>query len=289
MAKRQVLRLVKERKLANLLQPPRADAVFEASGVIARNGHAFVVLDNVRRVARIALHLRAKSRDHGWAGGDRHGEGYEAITYGNGSGRFYLMIEAQKHPDGTFKGAIDEFDDRWRFKGRTWVDFPFEKRNTGFEGLASVKVRGQQYLLALCEGNRCRGGRKQRRHGGGRIQVLERHGRVWRVAGRIKLPRHAKFKDFAGMALRGNRLAVVSQESSRLWIGRLRASDWTIAGRGRVYDLPRSKKGKKVYCTVEGISWIGANTLIAVSDLRKKRHPKRCARTDQSIHVFRIP
>jgi hypothetical protein len=40
---------------------------------------------------------------------------------------------------------------------------------------------------------------------------------------------------------------------------------------------------------VEGISSLSSQTLIAVSDLRKKRHPKRSAKTDQSIHVFRIP
>jgi hypothetical protein len=91
------------------------------------------------------------------------------------------------------------------------------------------------------------------------------------------------------MALRGNRLAVVSQESSRLWVGRLRRGKWTITGRGRVYDFPRTKKGKRLYYTVEGISWLSLHTLVAVSDLRKKRYPKRSAKTDQSIHVFRIP
>ena len=286
MAKTPTLQLVKEQKLADLIDPPRAGAVYEASGVIASGAHCSVVLDNVRRVARIALHLRPGSNDHQWVGTTRQGEGYEAITYNRRTGRFYLMIEAQKHPDGTFKGAIDEYDDKWRFGGRRWVDFPFEKRNTGFEGLASIIIRGQHYLLALCEGNNCR---KQRKRGRGRVHVLERRGRIWVPVARIKLPPHVAFKDFAGMALRGDRLAVVSQESSRLWVGRLRPADWTITGRGRIYDFPRTKKGKKLYHTVEGISWLSARTLVAVSDLRKKRHPKRAGRTDQSIHVFRIP
>jgi hypothetical protein len=288
-AKHPLLRLVKERKLADLLDPPRAGAVFEASGVIAYRNHCFVALDNVRRVARIGTHLRIDSDDHRWVGANRQGEGYEAITCHPGGGRFYLMIEAQKHPDGTFKGAIEEYDERWRFKARRWVDFSFEKRNTGFEGLASLEFRGRHYLLALCEGNKCRESRTKKKRGQGRIHVLERRKGVWHPVARIELPRHAAFKDFAGMALRGDRLAVVSQESSRLWVGRLRPASWTIAGPGRVYDFPRSKKGKKLYCTVEGISWLSSRALVAVSDLRKKRHPKRCARTDQSIHVFRIP
>jgi hypothetical protein len=288
-AKRPVLRLLKERKLADLIDPPRADAVFEASGVITAGAHCYVVLDNVRRVARIRLHLRRESDDHRWIGTDRRGEGYEAITYGRGAGRFYRMIEAQQHPDGTFKGVIEEYDDRWRFKGRRWVDVSFEKRNTGFEGLASLEYRGRRYLLALCEGIDGGGGGTKGKKGQGRIHVLERRGRVWHPVARIKLPRHVRFKDFAGMALSGDRLAVVSQESSRVWVGRLRRGQWSIIGRGRVYDLPRTKKGKKLYYTVEGISWLSSTTLVAVSDFRKKRHPKRSARTDQSIHVFRIP
>jgi hypothetical protein len=289
MAKRPVLRLVMERKLAELVDPPRIGAVYEASGVIAVPPHCFVALDNVRRVAQIGLHLRPESDDHRWVSVDRHGEGYEAITRGRSAKRFYLMIEALKHPDGTKKAAIEEYDDRWRFKARRWVDFPFEKRNTGFEGLAALDYRGRRYLLALCEGNKCRGGRKTKQRGRGRIHVLERRGSVWQPVAQIKLPRHAKFKDFSGLALRGDTLAVVSQESSRVWVGRLRAGEWVVTGAGRVYDLPRTKKGKKLYYTVEGISWLSQRTLIAVSDFRKKRHPKRSARTDQSIHIFALP
>jgi len=288
MAKRQVLRIVKERKLSDLIAPPRGGAVFEASGVIAVGKHAFVVLDNVRRVARIALHVRPDSQAHQWVGASRQGEGYEAITYSPGTGRFYLMIEAQKHPDGTFKGAIEEYDDHWRFRARRWVDYEFDKRNTGFEGLASVESRGRHYLLALCEGNNCRDSRKKKKRGQGRIHVLERRGRLWRPIARIKLPQQVGFKDYAGLAVRGTRLAVVSQESSRLWIGRLRIGRWKIDGRGRIYEFPRTKKGKKRYCSVEGISWLSPQTLVSVSDLSKKRHPKRCERTDQSIHLISL-
>lgn len=283
------LRLLRERKLADLVAPPRPGAVFEASGVVLDRSYCYIVLDNVRRVLRIAAHLRLKSPAHTWVGRFRQGEGYEAITYDRSAGRFYLMIEAQKHPDGTFKGAIDEYDNHWRYRGRRWVDVVFEKRNTGFEGLAAINVRGVHYLLALCEGNGCRGGRKSRKRGRGRVHVLQQRGRMWKSIAEIKLPRSAKFKDYAGMAIRGDRLAVVSQESSRLWVGTLRPDRWTIAGQGRVYDFPRTKKGRKRYFTVEGITWLSAQTLVAVSDLRKKRHPKRSGRTDQSIHVFRVP
>lgn len=283
-----VVTLLQERKFADLLKPPAGSAVFEASGVFAIGKACFVVFDNIRRAARVASRLRLDSSDHQWLGSARAGEGYEAITYDPTRRRFYLLIEAEKHPDGTFKAVIEECDERWRFKGRAWVDCPFEKRNTGFEGLASVRVRGRHYLLALCEGNGCRESRKKAKRGRGRIHVLERRGRVWHPVAQIKLPLHVAFKDYAGMALRGDRLAVVSQESSRLWVGRLRLWRWGIVGPGRIYEFPRTKKGKRLYGTVEDISWLSPSTLVAVSDLRKKRHHKRCDRTDQSIHIFKI-
>ena len=200
------------------------------------------------------------------------------------------MIEALKHPDGTYKGAIEEYDERWRFKARRWVDFPFEKRNTGFEGLASVEFGGEQYLLALCEGNGCRGGRKSRKPGRGRIQVLQRRGRLWHPIERIKLPRHVKFKDYAGLAFRSGRLAVVSQESSRVWVGRLRAGQWKIQGPGHTSTIfPGRRKARSSTTQWKGFrGCLRRRGFVAVSDLRKKRYPKRSARTDQSIHVFSL-
>ena len=58
-----------------------------------------------------------------------------------------------------------------------------------------------------------------------------------------------------------------------------------IPGSGAVYRFP----GKN-YCNIEGIDWLSEDTLIAVSDRRQKDdQPAKCDRTDQSIHVFRLP
>jgi len=283
------LRLVRERKLEDLLAP-RHGTKLEASGVFAKDGEFFAVFDNTRRAARIGASLLPGDAGHRWMGAARPGEGYEAITYSADRRRFYLMIEAEKHQDGTYKAVIEEYDEQWRYKARKWVDFPFEKRNTGFEGLAALRWRGGDYLLALCEGNQCRPKRKGSKRGKGRIHVLRYTHGMWQPVARIRLPRRAKFKDYSGMALRGDRLAVVSQESSRLWVGRLNRGRWMISGAGRVYDFPRTKKGKKLYCTVEGVSWLSTRTVVTVSDLRKrKKHPARCERTDQSIHIFQLP
>lgn len=281
--------LVAERKLSDFIEPPTGSGVLEASGVVATGGYYYVVFDNVRRVARIHTSLRPGSKRHSWFGRAREGEGYEDIAFSPDTRRFYLLIEAEKHPDGTYKALIDECDEEAQFKKRRWVDVPFDKRNSGFEGLHAVRREGRDYLLALCEGNRCRGGRKGRQPGGGRIHVLQRAGTVWKSMASIALPPSVRFEDYSAVSIRGNRIAVISQQTSRLWIGSLRFRDWTITGRGTIYDFPSTKKGKPKYCTLEGVCWLSPRTFVLVSDLSKESHPKRCRKRDQSIHVFRIP
>ena len=289
MARHRVLTLVTERKLSDLLEPPKGSAVLEASGVIAKDGYYYVVFDNVRRVARLHAGLTPASKAHGWFGGPRDGEGYEDIAFNPHTRRFYLLIEAEKHPDGTFKALIDECDEKGKYQRRRWVDFPFEKRNTGFEGLCAVRWKDADYLLALCEGNRGRGGHKGEKPGGGRIQVLQRTGTIWKPMAQIELPPSVKFKDYSAVSIRGRQIAVISQQTSRLWIGTLKFGDWTITDPGSVYDFPRSRKGNIKYCTLEGLCWLSARSFVLVSDLAPDDAPKRCRKRDQSVHVFRIP
>jgi hypothetical protein len=284
-----VMVLVTERKLADLINPPTPDGVLEASGVIAKGADYYVILDNIRRIARIHRSLEPGSKRHAWFGPKREGDGYEDIAFSRFTRRFYLLIEAEKHPDGTYKALIDECDESARYKRRRWVDFAFEKRNTGFEGLSAVRWRGKDYLLALCEGNRCRAKRAGQKPGGGRLHVLRRSGTVWKPVARIKLPKTVKFDDYSAVALRGRRIAVVSQQSSRLWIGTLRVGDWTIVDEGTIYEFPRTKKGKIKYRTLEGLCWLTDESFVFVSDLAKRHHRKGCQKTDQSIHVFKLP
>jgi hypothetical protein len=286
---RPVLTLVAERKLTDCIEPPKGSGVLEASGVVAKDKYYYVIFDNVRRIARIHSGLQPGSKRHSWIGRGRDGEGYEDIAFSPSTRRFYLLIEAEKHPDGTYKALIDECDEDGQYKRRRRVDFPFAKRNTGFEGLSAVRWNGRDYLLALCEGNRCRTGRKGRKPGGGRIQVLQRAATVWKPVATVALPPSVRFEDYSAVAIRGTRIAVVSQETSRLWTGTLRFRDWTITGRGTIYDFPRTKKGKPKYCTIEGLSWLSPRTFVMVSDLSKGAHSKRCRKREQSIHIFRIP
>jgi hypothetical protein len=281
--------LVAERKLADFIEPPAGSGVLEASGVIAKGPYYYVIFDNVRRIARVHAGLRPGSKQHSWFGRARAGEGYEDIAFSPHTRRFYLLIEAEKHPDGTYKALVDECTEDGQYKRRRWVDFAFERRNTGFEGLSAVRWKGHDYLLALCEGNRCRAGRTGRKPGGGRIHVLAPAGKVWRSVAAIALPPSVKFEDYSAVSLRGTRIAVVSQQTSRLWIGTLRFRDWTIAGPGAIYDFPTTRKGKPKYCTLEGLCWLSPSAFVLVSDLDKRNDAKRCRKRDQSIHVFRLP
>lgn len=281
--------VVTEHKLAKFINPPTEDGVLEASGVIAQGAHYYVVFDNVRRLARIHRGFEPGSPKHSWFGPKREGEGYEDIAFSRYTRRFYLLIEAEKHPDGTFKALIDECDELAHYKRRRWLDFSFEERNTGFEGLCAVRWRGRDFLLALCEGNRCRCGRAGRKPGGGRIHVLQRSGTRWKPVARIKLPKTVRFADYSAVALRGRRIAVISQQDSRLWTGTLRFGTWTIADEGTTYEFPRTKKGKIQYKTVEGLSWLTDRTFVCVSDLTKPHHKERCQKKDQSIHIFKLP
>ena len=281
-------RVVRERKLADLLPAPQYGGVLEASGVVVKDGRYIVVFDNVRRIAQVGPSLAPGSADHSWLGRLRQGEGYEDIAHSSHLRRFYALIEAEKHPDGTYKAIIEEFDEHFRYKGRGCVDVAFERRNRGFEGLTAVRSNGGNYLLALCEGNEGRAGLRGRTPGGGRIHVLQRRGAGWQSVAQIRLPSSLDFKDYSALALRGDRLAVVSQKSARMWIGKLRLKTWTIDDDGRTYDFPRNAQGKRRYCTVEGVDWLSPTTFVMVSDLCKKGYPDRCAGTDQSIHIVRL-
>ena len=283
------MKLVAERKLTDFIAPPSREGVLEASGVIVKGPDYYVIFDNIRRIGRVHRSLATGSEKHQWFGRARQGEGYEDIAFNRRTRRFFLLIEAEKHPDGTYKALIDECDEGGNYKRRRWVDFPFEKRNTGFEGLSAVRSGGKDFLLALCEGNRCRAGRKGRKPGGGRIHVLQCKGTTWKPVAQIKLPASVKFEDYSAVALRGKRIAVLSQRTSRLWIGTLNARDWSITGRGKIYDFPLTKKGKPKYCTLEGLSWLSDRSFVTVSDLSKGHYHGRCRERDQSLHIFRLP
>jgi hypothetical protein len=284
----QQLELVREAKIFDILDGS-LDPRLEASGVLAKDGLFYVIFDNLPHIACIGPELsRAAGGNHMIVQERGHRRGFEDIAYDPWPGRFYVLIESLPLGHATFMAAVQEYDANFRYIDSAWLDFPLDRPNKGLEGLTCVRRAGQTYLLGLCEGNRCKGGAEGRIPGGGRIQVFQRGHRNWDRVGKIRLPETVLFEDYSGIAVTADRIAVISQVSSALWLGNLAPSDWQITGAGTSYGLPRAPDGSIAYGTVEGVSWIAPDQVVMVSDKAKPDQDQRCRAKDQSIHIFRI-
>jgi hypothetical protein len=111
----------------------------------------------------------------------------------------------------------------------------------------------------------------------------------WERVATIHLPASLRFIDYSGISVAGDRVAVVSQESSALWVGRLAPSSWDLLDTGTTYVFPRDEQGRIRYGTVEGVSWLGEDEVVVVSDRAKPTQPRRVRATDQSLHRFAVP
>src|SRR5262245_55768957 len=109
MATLPTLKLVIERKICELISCDKPPKRWEASGVLVRDGHYFVVFDDRTEIARIADDLRPNKTNGLF--GMAHGIcGYEGITYSAAKQRYYLLVESRKHADGCYKASIVEYN-----------------------------------------------------------------------------------------------------------------------------------------------------------------------------------
>jgi hypothetical protein len=266
------LTLVRERKLCDLMPCDQASKRWEASGVLLKERHCFVVFDD---------RVEMRHADHG----------YEGITYNTAKQRFYLLVEARKHGKGCYKALLVEYDNEFNYLKQRPIDFIFESDNKGFEAVAHVRRDGKDYVLALCEGNMCKCGKQGRTPGGGRVQLFEKTKKCWRHIRTIALPTTVPFEDYSGMSTENGRVAVVSQVNSMLWIGQFNEADWTWHDDGQLFEFPRCDNGSIRYGNIEGVAWITPTRVVTVSDRRKKKDQpdKGLSDKDQSIHIFDIP
>ena len=276
------LELIREEKLFRLIPGRTKKSRLEASGVaLVSDSMALVVFDNLNQIARIHVSLEPSKLNRLWPAPSL-GAGFEDVAADTNLGSTFALVEAVEDFDGVLRGFVAEYDRDGRLLHCTRLPGEFEKANKGFEGLGHARHKGREHLYALREANvRTAKGRR------GRIDVYVRasSSAAWQVSHAIELPKEARFKDYSALAYRKHQVAVVSQESARLWVARLDAETHTvIPGSGAVYRFPH-----RHYRNVEGIDWLSEDTLIAVSDRRKTDQPGKCSRTDQSIHVFRIP
>jgi uncharacterized protein YjiK len=273
------LELIREEKLFRLIPGRTKKSRLEASGVaLIDDSTALVVFDSLNQIARIDVSLKPSRRNGIWPAPSL-GAGFEDIATDPTAGSTFALVESVVDFDGVLRGFIAEYDRDGRLRHCSRLTGRFQKANKGFEGLTHSRHKGREYLYALREAN-------SRASGRGRIDVYVRGANgAWKESHWIQLPSEARFKDYSALAYRDGRVAIASQESARLWVGRLhRRTHKLVPGSGVVYRFP-----SKSYGNVEGIDWLSRDTLIAVSDRRKKSQLARCGETDQSIHVFRIP
>ncbi len=282
-----MLELVMETKIHSLLPATSKKRRLEASGVLTHDGHAIIIFDNLTQIARIEASFTPGVASS-WLGDDCGRSGHEDITYNARQERFYVLIEAVQVNEDIYQAEIVEYDLDFVPRERRRLPTEFETDNKGFEGLSCIHRDGRDYLLALCEGNFCKGGEVGRRPGNGRIQIFQKAAPGWEHVDELKLPESVQFIDYSSLDIEEDRVAVLSQASAAVWIGTLDPGEWRFTGAGAVYHLPRGASGKSPYCTPEGIAWIGPDRLAVVSDRRKNGAPKRCRTTDESLHVFRV-
>ena len=177
------LKLVCENKLCDLLPCHPPTKRWEASGVLVKDRHYFVVFDDRTEIARVSDDLQPNSTN-GLFGMAHAVSGYEGITYNAAKRRYYLLVESRRQASGHYRALIVEYDDAFRFLKDRPVDFIFKSSNKGFEAVAHVRRDNMDYILALCEGNECQGGDKGRKPGGGRVQLFEKRKNI----GRIRVP-----------------------------------------------------------------------------------------------------
>lgn len=276
------LELIREKKLHKLF-PGKKQKKLEASGVyVADESTCYVIFDNLNKVGRVDLKLKS-SKSNKLIHLLNVGTGFEDITYDPLSDRFYLIVEAlEDKSHGGFRGLVSEYDGDFMFHRCSQLEPAFKNKNKGFEGVEHIRRGDAEYLVGLWEDTLGQDGNKGR----GRLYLFPKASDgSWAKPRAINLPASAKFKDFAAIARRGNRVAVVSQKSKRLWLGEINETfSAFVEGTGTTYRFP-----KKCYGNVEGVSWLCDDRLVMVSDKKKKKQKKCCADKDQSIHIFRIP
>ena len=276
------LELVREEKLYRLIPGRNERSRLEASGVaLYDDSMALVIFDNLNWVAAIDLSFK-----------NQHGNklfpapslslGFEDIAIDSRHNHFFCLIELLEDFDGDLRGFIAEYDKSGRFINCTRLPTTFKDPNKGFEGLAHIWIDDKEFLYALCEGNLGTSAKS----GGGRIDVFARTSEEnWKLSHHVSVPMEAEFEDYAALSYRDGQIAIVSQQSARVWVARIdEQMRAVVPGSGTVYRLPN-----KSYGNIEGIAWLSPNTLVAVSDRKKKGQPECCSEKDQSIHIFRIP
>ncbi|KIZ05261.1 hypothetical protein MNEG_2696 [Monoraphidium neglectum] len=284
------LKPIREMPFIGLFEDLRDVKKFEASGMTSARGKLWVVFDNLHSLGRIDEHFQFRDPGNTLLGHTGEDSQFEGLSYDEKTGHFYVIEEVEL--------AVDERTNTYKVIERCPVHFKITHENKGFEGIhyfRDPKDPSRELLLGLCEGNYCRGGKKGRDPGNGRIVVSQfwknSSGCAWDVVKIVDIPPSANFMDYSGIDFRGDRVAITSQEDSAVWVGRFdfHELDFVDTDKAQVYHFPRDNHCDMIYCNVEGIAWLDDMRFIVSSDKAKKTQPYRCTVHDQSIGIFALP
>lgn len=303
--KSETLKLLFEVPFALLFPPPPSK--FEASAIV-RHPHrseAYVAFDNLHSIARLTLphasanYTASPTRLLPWSDTPLDFDsGFEYLTYNASSDWFMVGREAVKINGKWHSETIDvrfERGDKVEVGQSCVTEFEFAEGNKGFEGASIIDVGGEPLLLGLCEGNFCKGGEVGRRAGNGRAVLMRRvqYGNLcrWETVEVVRLPAMAEFEDYSGIAVMENRVAIVSQSNSAMFVGNIDIANGNVRfSEGRVVDFPRGRECEVLYCNVEGIAWLDQGRVIVVSDSMKGKgkQPFECREKDEMVHLFAL-
>lgn len=273
---------VAEAKVYKLLKGYDKSDKFEASGVTYVDGYFYVVFDNLYEIGKLKKTLPQNSNENSLLSFGFGDSGFEAITYRNNANPGFYVAEETVKNGSQYQPRIREYNAAMDYQSDLWADYYFTSanKNKGFEGLAWINRGGNEYLLGLVEGT-------------GKIPVLKKTGSLWQKVAEINPP--VAFTDYADIALYGNKIAIVSQEDSKLWVGTLSSTDWSLSG-GKTYAFPKGDTNGNVgagnnvlYANVEGVSFISETQIVVVSDKAKSDQPDYHKFKEQSVHIFNLP
>ncbi len=277
---------IKESKVYKLFSGYSDKDMFEASGIKYMGDHFYVVFDNTYKVASIQQSLVPYGVANILSGGSISSSNYEGVAYDyDGSPNIYVVAENQSH-NGQYSPRIYKYDLTLHEGDSAWAPYSFTSsfKNKGFEGLTFYHRNNKDYLLGLSEAN-------------GNIIVMEANGSDWKYISTMPFPQSMAMNDYSDIDIsETGAIAVTSQESSKLWIGKLSGTDWQLDGEGTLYTFPTGDengnvgKGSNVlYGNVEGVSFISDSQVVICSDKASSDQPYYQTFKEQSISIFSIP
>lgn len=273
---------VQEIKFYKLFSGYNSSDNFEGSGVYAMGNYYYVVFDNMYKIGKILNTLPNNSSSNSLVGSGSGNSNYEAITYNPMSvTNWYVIVESAQNGS-SYYPQVRQFSSSLAFLSSSWTNVAYtaSASNKAFEGAAYIYRNGIDYLLTLSESSNS-------------INVMQKIGSTWNRITQFTIP--VTFTDYSDLALYGDKIAVLSQENAKLWVGHLSSTNWSIAGASVTYDFPKGDSNGNVgmgnyvlYGNLEGVSFINDSTIVTCTDKKSSSQPSYQSYKDQSLQIWKI-